>query len=74
MEKVIANDGICIQQVKHVSIDYMLFDLSCGYHLCVMFENEIYLHLGSLSANKKAKKLKKLILICQQNLLYAQGL
>lgn len=57
---------------KNTSIGHMSFKLNCGYHFYIFFEDEINPCLRSHSANKLAKELKDLILIYQQNLLYAQ--
>lgn len=55
-------------------MSYILLKLNCGYHSQVSFENKCNKYSKSSSANKLAIKLRKLINICHQNLLYAQDL
>lgn len=56
----------------NASIVDIAFKLYYYYNICVLFKNEINLCFKSCYAYKLAKKLKDLMLICQQNLLYAQ--
>ncbi len=55
---------------KNTSIGYILFKLNCDYHLRMMFEDKVDPHSRSCSVNKLAEKLRELIEICYQNLLY----
>lgn len=57
---------------KNASISHMAFGLQHDYYFCILFEDEINPLLRFNSADKLAKKLKNLILICQQNLLHTQ--
>ena len=57
---------------KNTSTKYTSFELNCGYHPQVFFENNVNLYSRSCSTNKLAKELKELIDIYQQNLLHAQ--
>ena len=59
---------------KNASTGHTLFELNCGFYLRVFFKDDVNLYSRSCSTNKLAKELKKLIDICEQNLLYAQKL
>lgn len=57
---------------KNVNRNYILFKHNCKYHPKVFFENKVNLYLrSSYFINKLAKKVRELIEICYQNLLYA---
>ncbi len=55
--------------VINATTSHILFKLNYRYHLKVLFEYETNFCLRFRSANKLAKKLRKLIKICYQNLL-----
>ncbi len=59
---------------KHASTSYTLFELNCGYHLRIFFEEDVDPCSRSCFANKLAEELTELIEICCQNLLHAQEL
>ena len=59
---------------KNASIGHIPFELNCGFHPRVSFEDNVNPRSRFCSANKLAKELRKLIDICQQNLLHAQEL
>ena len=59
---------------KNASIGYISFELNCGYHLRVFFDEDIDSRSRSYSADKLAEELRELIEVCCQNLLYAQEL
>ncbi len=59
---------------KNISTGYTLFELNCGYHPKVFFEEDVDPCLRSRSANGLAKKLKKLMEVCCQTLLHTQEL
>ena len=56
---------------KNTSTDHIFFELNCGYHSRVSFEEDVNSHVKSRSANKLAKELRELIEICYQKLLHA---
>ena len=56
---------------KNASTSDTPFELNCGYHSRVSFEEDVNLHSKSCSADKLARELKKLIEVCCQNLFYA---
>ncbi len=57
--------------IKNASTGHISFELNCGYHPRVSFEEDIDSHLRSRSANKLAKELRELIEVCCQNFLQA---
>ena len=59
---------------KNASTGHTPFELNCGFHLPVSFENDVNSCFRFRFANKPAKELKELMDICQQNLLYTQKL
>ena len=59
---------------KNTITSHMPFELNCSFNPQVSFENNLNSCSRSYSTNKLAKKLKKLIDICQQNLLHTQKL
>lgn len=59
---------------KNLSTGHTFFNLKCSYHLCLFFEDEVDPCSRSHSTNKLVEELKKLMSICQQNLLHAQEL
>ena len=46
----------------------MSFDLNYRYHLCIIFEKNVYFHSRSKAANELTEKLKNLMAICRENL------
>ena len=50
---------------KNASIGYTSFELNCGFHPWVSFEDDVDLCSRSRSADELAKELKELIDICQ---------
>ena len=58
---------------KNASTSHTLFELNCGYHPRVSFEDKCNLCSRSSSANGLAIKLRKLINIYCQNLFYTQN-
>ena len=57
---------------KNASTGNTLFELNCGFHPRISFEDDVNPRSKSHSADKLAKELRELIDICQQNLLHAQ--
>ena len=60
--------------IKNDSIVHTLFELNCGYHFKVSFEEDVDSHLRSRSANKLAEELRELLEVCCHNLFHAQEL
>ncbi len=59
---------------KNTSTKHTLFELNCGYHPRVSFEEDVDPRSKSGSANELAEVLKELMEVCCQNLLHAQEL
>ncbi len=59
---------------KNASIGHTPFELNCGYHPRVSFEEYVDLRLRSRSANELAEELRELMEVCCQKLLHAQEL
>lgn len=59
---------------KNANTGHILFELNCGYYPQVFFEDKYDTHSKSFSANELAIKLRELMIICHQNLLYIQDL
>ena len=49
---------------KNSSTGHMPFELNCGYHLCVFFEEDTDPRSQSKSADKLLAKLQDLITVC----------
>ena len=59
---------------KNANTNHMLFNLNRDFHLCIFFKEDINPHSQSKTANKLLTELQKLMIICQENLHYAQEL
>ena len=59
---------------KNASTSYTPFELNCGYHPRVFFEEDVDPRSRFRSVNKLTKELRELIKVCCQNLLYTQEL
>ncbi len=59
---------------KNASTDHTLFQLNCGYHPRVSFEEDVDPRSRSHSANELTKELRELMEVCCQNLFHAQEL
>ena len=59
---------------KNASIGHTPFELNCGYHLRMSYEEEVDSHSKSKSADELSVELKKLMIVCRENLHYAQKL
>lgn len=59
---------------RNGNTNHISFDLNCGYLPSVSFKAKVDACSKFYSGGKLAKELKELIIICQQNLLYAQEL
>ncbi len=59
---------------KNASTGHTPFELNCGYHLRVSFEENVNPRSKSRSANELAEELRELMEVCCQNLLHAQKL
>ena len=59
---------------KNASTGYMSFDFNCGYHLQMLYKDNINACSKSKFVDNLLAKLKQLIIVCQKNLNYAQKL
>ncbi len=59
---------------KNASTGHTPFELNCGYHPRVSFEEDVDPRSRSCSARKLAEELRELMEVCCQNLPHAQEL
>ncbi len=59
---------------KNASTGHIPFELNCGYHPRVSFEENIDTRSRSRSTNELAEELRELIEVCCQNLLHTKEL
>ena len=59
---------------KNGSNGHMLFELNCGYHFRMSYNEDIDLRSESKSADKLLAELRELIIVCWENLYYVQEL
>ena len=59
---------------KNTNIGHMLFKLNCGYHPRILYKEEVDPHFKSKSVDELSAEQRKLMIICQKNLYYAQKL
>ena len=59
---------------KNARTGHILFELNCGYHPCIFFEDEYNARFRSSSAKELTMELKELINVYCQNLLHVQDL
>ena len=59
---------------KNASIGHMPFELNCGYHLHMSYEEEVDPRSKSKSADELSAELRELMIVCQENLRHAQEL
>ena len=57
---------------KNASTGHTLFELNCGYHPRMSYEEEVDPRSKSKSADKLSAKLRELMIVCQENLHYTQ--
>ena len=57
---------------KNTSTDHTPFELNCGYHPQMSYEEKVDPHFKSKSADKLSAELGELMIVCQENLHYAQ--
>ncbi len=62
------------KNAKNASTGHTPFELNCGYHPRVFFEQDLDPRLRSWSANELAEELRELIEVCYQNFLHTQEL
>ena len=56
---------------KNASIGFTPFELNCGYHLRVSYEEDLDSRSKSRTAEELSSELRELMTVCQQNLHHA---
>ena len=59
---------------KNASTGHIHFELNCGYHLRMLYEEDVDSRSQSKLADKLSAELRELIIVCRKNLYYAQEL
>ena len=59
---------------KNASTGHTPFELNCGYHPWMSYEEEVDLHSQSMSADELLEELRELMIVCCENLHHAQDL
>ena len=59
---------------KNASTDHTPFELNCGYHLWMSYEEEVNPRSKSKSADELLAELRELMFVCRENLHHAQEL
>ena len=59
---------------KNTSTGHTVFELNCGYHPRVSYEEDVDPRSQSKSANKLSAKLRELMIVCRENLYHTQEL
>ena len=59
---------------KNASISHTVFELNCGYHPRISYEEDLDPRSKLRTAEEQSSKLQKLMIVCQQNLYYTQKL
>lgn len=66
--------GFAYNNAKNARTGHSPFELNCGYHPRISFEEDIDPRSKSCSTDVLANELRELMTICPQNLLHAQDL
>ena len=59
---------------KNASSGHTLFELNCGYHLRMSYEDDVDHHSKAKSADNLSVKLRELMIVCRKKLYHAQEL
>ena len=59
---------------KNASTGHMPFELNCGYHPWMLYEEDVDSCSQSKSADELSAELRELMIVCQENLHHAQEL
>ncbi len=71
MARLLPMAEFAYNNTKNASAGHTSFELNCGYHPRVSFEEDVDLRSRSCSANKLVEELRELMEVCCQNLLHA---
>ena len=72
--KLLSMIKFAYNNAKNASTGHTPFELHCGYHPKMLFEENVDSHSKSRLVDKLAGKLRELIEVCCQNLLHAKEL
>ena len=72
--KLLSMVEFAYNNAKNASTGYTPFELNCGYHSQISYKKNVDLYSQSKSADKLSAELKELMIVCQENLHYAQKL
>lgn len=61
-----------IQKRKNTNLDHTSFELNYGYHLKASYKKDVDPYSKSKSADEMVTELWELIVVCKNNLIYAQ--
>ena len=59
---------------KNTTTGYTLFELNCGYHPCIFYEEDLDTRSKLRTAEELSSKFRKLMTVYQQNLYHSQEL
>ena len=57
---------------KNASTGHTTFELNCGYHSWMFYEEDVNSRFKFKSADELSAELRELMIVCQENLHYAQ--
>ena len=72
--KILPMAEFAYNNAKNASISHTFFELNYGYHLQMLYKQDVDPHSQSKSADKPSTELRELITVCWKNLHYAQEL
>ena len=62
--RLLSIDKFVYNNAKNTSTGYTLFELNCGYHLCVSYKKNVAPKFKSKSAEELSNKLRELMTVC----------
>ena len=62
------------KNARNISTDHIPFELNCGYHPWMLYEEDGDPRSQSKSADKLSAELRELMIVCRENLYHAQEL
>ena len=70
--KLLSMAEFVYNNAKNASSGHMPFELNCGYHPRMLYKDDVDPRSKSKSADKLLTKLRELMIVCRENLYYAQ--
>ena len=64
-------DKFAYNNAKNASTGHTPFELNCGYHPRMSYEDDVDPHSKSKSADELSAGLRELIIVCRENLHHA---